>query len=168
MTAACRYKLATVKPHLPHADGGDLVHGPRHLPLRGDHDAAQCLRRPVDGLCMYLYMSYAMPVMAGLLAEGKTWTTYGKFRLGGLSKIFAIIVTIGTIGVIIGGHSFVPSITGDTFVPGLIYYTVVFYGLLIIAWFAFESRRFKGPPIGDEIKRRQAEIAKVEAKLEAR
>ena len=101
-------------------------------------------------------------------AEGKTWTTYGKFRLGGLSKLFAIIVAIGTIGIIIGGHAFVPSITGDTFVPGLIYYTVAFYGLLVIAWFAFEGRRFKGPPMGEEIARRQAEIAKAEARARGR
>jgi len=120
------------------------------------------------GCAMYLYMSSGMPVIAGFFAEGKSWTTYGKFRLGGLSKLFAIIVAIGTVGIIIGGHAFVPSITGDTFVPGLIYYTVAFYGLLIIAWVAFEGRRFKGPPVGDEIARRQAEIAKMEAKLEGR
>ena len=52
--------------------------------------------------------------------------------------------------------------------PGLIYYTVGFYGLLIIAWVAFEGRRFKGPPMGEEIARRQAEIAKAEAALEGR
>ena len=46
------------------------------------------------GCAMYLYMSYGMPVVAGLFAEGKTWTTYGKFRLGGLSKLFAIIVAM--------------------------------------------------------------------------
>lgn len=120
------------------------------------------------GCAMYLYMSYAMPVIAGLLAEGKTWTTYGKFRLGGLSKLFAVIVIIGTIGIIIGGHAFVPSVTEPSFVPGLIYYTVAFYGILIVVWFAFERRRFQGPPMGDEIARRQAEIAKAEAALGGR
>ena len=59
---------------------------------------------------MYLYMSYGMPVLAGLFAEGKTWNTYGGFRLGGLSKLFAVIVTLGVVGIIIGGHAFVPSI----------------------------------------------------------
>jgi hypothetical protein len=29
-------------------------------------------------------------------------------------------------------------------------------------WFGFESRRFKGPPIGEEVARRQAEIAAAE------
>ncbi len=120
------------------------------------------------GCAMYLYMSYAMPVIAGFFAEGKTWTTYGKFRLGGLSKLFAIIVAIGAVGIIIGGHAFVPSVTEPSFAPGLIYYTIGFYGLLIIAWFAFEGRRFKGPPMGEEIARRQAEIAKAEAALGTR
>eukprot|EP01036_Dinobryon_divergens_P049600 gene49600-66442_t len=48
------------------------------------------------GCAMYLYISYAMPVIAGFFAEGKTWTTYGNFRLGGLSKVFGVIIMIGT------------------------------------------------------------------------
>jgi hypothetical protein len=34
--------------------------------------------------------------------------------------------------------------------------------LLVVLWFGLESRRFKGPPIGAEIARRQAEIAAAE------
>ena len=34
------------------------------------------------GCAMFLYISYAMPVLAGLFAEGKTWTEFGPFRLG--------------------------------------------------------------------------------------
>jgi amino acid transporter len=120
------------------------------------------------GCAMYLYMSYGMPVVAGLLAEGKTWTKFGNFRLGGLSKLFAVIVLLGTIGIIIGGHAFVPSAGewGKGFVPGLVWYTIAFYGILVIIWFAFEGKRFQGPPIGEEaIKRRQAEIAAKEAAL---
>jgi len=123
------------------------------------------------GCAMYLYMSYGMPVLAGLLAEGNTWTKFGNFRLGGLSKLFAVIVTLGTIGLIIGGHAFVPSsATADgTWVPGLVWYTLAFYGVLLVIWFAFESKRFQGPPIGEEaIKRRQAEIAAKEAALAKR
>jgi uncharacterized membrane protein len=37
--------------------------------------------------------------------------------------------------------------------------------LLVVLWLAVESRRFKGPPVGEEIKRRQAEIAAREAKF---
>jgi amino acid transporter len=131
------------------------------------------------GCAMYLYMSYGMPVIAGLLAEGKTWTKFGNFRLGGLSKLFAVIVLLGTIGIIIGGHAFVPSVAavaadpaanppvaGSSFVPGLWIYTLIFYGILAVIWFAFEGKRFQGPPVTAEaIKRRQADIAAREAAL---
>jgi amino acid transporter/predicted flap endonuclease-1-like 5' DNA nuclease len=123
------------------------------------------------GCAMYLYISYAMPVIAGLFAEGKTWTTFGNFRLGGLSKLFAVIVTLGMIGVIIGGHAIVPSVQADaaagtSFAPGLWYYTIGYLAILGAVWLLFEGKRFQGPPIGDEaIKRRQAEIVAREAAL---
>ncbi len=130
------------------------------------------------GCAMYLYMSYGMPVLAGLFAEGKTWNTYGGFRLGGLSKLFAVIVTLGVVGIIIGGHAFVPDIAavaadakanppvaGSSFVPGLLWYTIGFYAILIVVWFAYEGKRFQGPPIGDQIAKRQAAIAAKERAL---
>jgi amino acid transporter/predicted flap endonuclease-1-like 5' DNA nuclease len=122
------------------------------------------------GCAMYLYISYAMPIIAGFFAEGKTWTEFGKFRLGGLSKLFGIITMIGTVALIYAGHRFVPSIAGDaaagtSFVPGLIWYSLGYLGLLLLIWFGFENGRFKGPPVGEEIKRRQAEIAAKEAAL---
>ncbi len=122
------------------------------------------------GCAMYLYISYAMPIIAGFFAEGKTWTTFGNFRLGGLSKLFGIITMIGTVLVIIAGHTFVPSIPADAtagtgFVPGLIWYTLGFAAFLGALWALVENRRFKGPPMGEEIKRRQAEIAAKEAAL---
>jgi len=133
------------------------------------------------GCAMYLYMSYGMPVVAGMIAEGKNWTTYGKFRLGGLSKVFGFIVLLGVIGVIIGGHAFVPSVpavaadatanpavAGSAFVPGLWYYTVGFYAILLIVWFAYEGKRFQGPPMGDQIAKRQATIAAQERALAAK
>lgn len=45
--------------------------------------------------------------------------------------------------------------------------TLGFILLSLLIWVLFENRRFKGPPIGDEIKRRQAEIAAQEAALNA-
>ncbi len=130
------------------------------------------------GCAMYLYMSYGMPVVAGFFAEGKSWTNYGKFRLGGLSKVFAIIVALGVIAIIIGGHAFVPDIAAvaadpkanppvvaSPFIPGLLWYTIGFYVLLLIVWFAYEGRRFQGPPVGEEIKKRQAAIAAKEKAL---
>jgi len=41
---------------------------------------------------------------------------------------------------------------------GALKVTIGFLVLTAIVWFGFERRRFRGPPIGDEIARRQAEI----------
>lgn len=123
------------------------------------------------GSAMYLYISYAMPIVAGALALGNTWTTKGSFTLGGLYKVFAVIVAIGTVLIIIAGHAFVVSIPGTAgdattpgtlFVPGLWYYSAAFLIFLAVLWFGIENRRFKGPPIGDEVKKRAAAIAAAE------
>jgi amino acid transporter len=121
------------------------------------------------GCAMYLYISYGMPIIAGMFAEGNSWTKFGTFRLGFLSRVFAFIVLLGTIGVTIAGHAFVPSIPGTattSYVPGLWVYSVGFVAILLVLWFAIENRRFQGPPIGEvAIKKRQAEIAAAEAAL---
>jgi hypothetical protein len=43
--------------------------------------------------------------------------------------------------------------------------TLGFLVLTGIVWFAFENRRFQGPPIGAAIAKRQAAIAAAEAAL---
>ncbi len=130
------------------------------------------------GCAMYLYISYAMPIVAGFFAEGKTWKEYGPFRLGGLSKLFGVIVMIGTVLLTIGGHAFVVSIPGTpgdaaanpavaatSFVPGLWYYSLGFAIILGVLWFVSENKRFKGPPMGAEIAKRQVAIAAQEKAL---
>ncbi len=49
------------------------------------------------GCAMFLYISYAMPIAAGLVAEGKTWTEFGPFRLGIWSKPVAVLSLIGVV-----------------------------------------------------------------------
>jgi hypothetical protein len=49
-----------------------------------------------------------------------------------------------------------------------LYITIGFLVLTAIVWFGFEARRFQGPPVGDVIARRQAEIAAAEAALDKR
>ena len=122
------------------------------------------------GCAMYLYISYAMPIVAGFFAEGKSWTEFGNFRLGGLSKLFGIIVMIGTVVVTIAGHAFVVSVPADekagtSFVPGLWYYSLGFVIILAVLWLVSENKRFKGPPMGAEIGKRQASIAAQEKAL---
>ena len=46
----------------------------------------------------------------------------------------------------------------------VLWITLAFLALAAIIWFAFENKRFQGPPVGDIIKKKQAEIAAIEAK----
>lgn len=107
------------------------------------------------GCALFLYVSYAMPVAAGLLAEGKSWTEFGPFRLGIWSKPFAVITVLGVLVLMYAGIQPPFDI--------LINYAIGLIVLLVVLWFGIESRRFKGPPIGADIARRASEIAAAEA-----
>ena len=104
-----------------------------------------------SGCAVFLYLSYAMPVAAGMLAEGKTWTTKGPFHLGGLSKLFGAITVIWAIVLYYIG---VQPPNDD-----LLKYTGVLLVIMAILWFGVARQRFPGPPIGEAIAKRQAEIA---------
>jgi amino acid transporter len=104
------------------------------------------------GCAMFLYISYAMPVAAGLFAEGKTWTEFGPFRLGGFSKPFAFISLAGGLVIIFIGTRPPNDILDNYFIGLLI--------LLAIIWFGVARKRFPGPPIGAAaIAARATEIA---------
>jgi len=108
------------------------------------------------GCAVFLYFSYISPVVAGFFAEGTSkWPEKGPFNLGAFSKPLAIISVIG---------GFVLAITG--FQPPnekVFYLTIAMIVALGIFWFAFENKRFEGPPMGDRIKERQKKIAEIEA-----
>ena len=107
------------------------------------------------GCAVLLYLSYLMPVAAGLRAEiNGTWTTKGPFQLGGASKIVALLAIIGCALLIFVGVQPPNQKVGILIVIMLV--------VMAIIWVGFESRRFKGPPIGDIIAKRQAEIAAAE------
>ena len=108
------------------------------------------------GCAVFLYISYIIPVAAGIFAEGKTWKQKGPFDLGALSKPVAVIAVLG---------AFVLAWVGFQPPNQLVGYLVV--GLLVfllILWFASERTRFHGVPEGDRIKERQKMIAETEAK----
>jgi amino acid transporter len=103
------------------------------------------------GCAVFLYISYAMPVAAGLFAEGRSWTTFGPFRLGRLSKPFAVLSILGVVVLIFLGIQ-PPNDILDNYALGLLV-------LLIVGWFLVERRRFAGPPVGKAIADRQAALA---------
>ncbi|MGL4766990.1 MAG: amino acid permease [Formosimonas sp.] len=91
------------------------------------------------GAAVLLYISYVSPVVAGLFAEGKTWTHKGPFNLGGASKLVAVLAMIG--GVVLAFVGIQP--------PNekVLYLVLGLAALLLILWFAGVRQSFKGPPV---------------------
>jgi amino acid transporter len=103
------------------------------------------------GCAVFLYISYAMPVLAGIFAEGRSWTKKGPFTLGTFSKPLAFLTVLGALLLFFIGVQ-PPN-------DKLVWYTVGLLLLMAILWFGVARTRFPGPPIGDVIRKRQAEIA---------
>ena len=111
-----------------------------------------------SGCAVFLYVSYVMPIAAGILAEGKSWTKKGPFHLGAWSRPVGVLAVLGGGVLIFVGFQPPYQLVGK-FLLG----TVVF---LTVVWFAFERRRFAGPPLTEaDVARRQGEIAAEEAAL---
>jgi amino acid transporter len=106
---------------------------------------------------IFLFLSYGMPIGAGLLAYGKSWTKMGPWNLGGLFQIVAAGAIAGVLLIFAIGIQ-PPN-------DKALYATVGLVAVLIIAWFALERNRFTGPPTGESIAKRQAEIARAEQAL---
>jgi amino acid transporter len=108
------------------------------------------------GCAVFLYISYAIPVIAGFFAEGKTWTVKGPFNLGKLSKPIAVVSGLGVL--ILATTGFFPPNTP------VLYLTLGMIVLLPILWFVGINKSFEGVPTGDKIKERQKMIADIEKK----
>jgi amino acid transporter len=88
---------------------------------------------------VFLYVSYVLPVAAGLVAEGRTWTRKGPFDLGALSRpVAALAVLGGAVLIFVGVQP--PNEKVLVLVAGLLAFLGVFW------WVLGERRRFKGPP----------------------
>jgi amino acid transporter len=102
-----------------------------------------------------LYLSYAMPIAAGLIAYGGKWKDMGPWDMGPAFRIVAALCVI--ISLVIFYIGVQP--------PNQLALEVLAYIAVItaLAWFGLEMRRFKGPPMGKDIEARAAEIAAAEA-----
>lgn len=110
------------------------------------------------GCAVFLYISYIIPVVAGLFAEGNSWKEKGPFDLGTWSKPIAILATIG-----------VAILTTTGFFPPnqrVFYLTVAMLIVLPVAWIAGVKNIFEGVPTGDKIKERQKLIAEIEMRFD--
>jgi amino acid transporter len=120
-----------------------------------------CLYTPVDttiaAVCtICLYVSYALPIGLGFAAYGRSWTQMGPWSLGGWYKPLAGISVAGCLVLIAVGMA-----PPNEMSFGIL---LTFGVVLAILWFAFERRRFPGPPVsgfdpGRQQAIRQAELA---------
>lgn len=103
---------------------------------------------------MFLYISYLLPVAAGLFAHRRSWVKMGPFDLGAFYKPIAVLCIVGCAVLIFIGIQ----------PPNDQALTVTIAALVLAAavWFGFERRRFAGPPIGERAGARAAEIAAAE------
>lgn len=87
---------------------------------------------------VFLYISYVLPVAAGFLAHGHKWTRMGPWQLGAWYKPLAALSILGCLFLLVIGvqppNQQALWIVGGTSV------------LQCLVWFAFERRRFQGPP----------------------
>ncbi|WP_137154598.1 amino acid permease [Rhizobium sp. FKL33] len=110
----------------------------------------------VNATLIFLFLSFAIPIVLGFFAYGTSkWPAPGPWNLGaGLFKLIAVLTVIGMAIIIFVAIQPPNDAVGEI--------TLGFIVLAVVIWFAFEQRRFKGPPIGDEVAKRQAEIAAAE------
>ncbi len=104
-----------------------------------------------------LYLSYCMPIAAGLFAYNKSWKKFGPFDLGPKFQIVAVLcMVIACVIFFVGVQP-----PNDK--------ALMFMGVIIVVtlalWFGLESRRFKGPPVGADIEARQKAIEEAEKAL---
>ena len=113
----------------------------------------------VNATLIFLFLSFTVPIALGFFAIGtEKWPRMGPWDMGaGLYKLFAVLSVIGMVLIVFIA---VQPPNGN-----VLWITLAFIALAAVLWFAFENKRFAGPPIGDRILKRQAEINEIEKKF---
>jgi len=106
---------------------------------------------------IFMFMSYGLPVIAGLFAYGRSWTKMGPWDMGPMYRVVGVLAIAATALVFYLGVQ-PPN-------DAALMITLVFLAITAVVWFGFERRRFKGPPMGTDVASRQAEIAAAEKAL---
>jgi amino acid transporter len=105
---------------------------------------------------IFLFLSFAVPIVLGIKAIGTAkWPKMGPWNMGIGAYRFVSVLVIIAMAII-----FVIGVQPPN--QWALYITIGFLVLTGIIWFAFEKRRFLGPPIGDMIAKRQGDIAAAE------
>ena len=111
----------------------------------------------VNSTLIFLFLSFAVPLSAAALAYGgPKWPTPGPWSMGaGLYKLVTLLALVGMVII------FYIAIQPPN--DNVLWIVLGFIVLALVVWFAVENRRFKGPPIGDEVRKRASVIAAAEA-----
>ena len=87
----------------------------------------------------FLYISYVLPIAAGLWAYGRSWRSFGPWQMGGWFRPLAVVSLLGCSTLILVGMQ-PPNEASLPVVAGM--------GLLLtVAWFAGVRTKFPGPPV---------------------
>jgi amino acid transporter len=93
----------------------------------------------ITAVCtIFLYVSYVLPAALGLIAYRRTWTAMGPWDVGGWYRPLAVLCLLGC-----GGLLFIGMAPPNELAAWVVGGTSL---LLAGVWFAFERRRFPGPP----------------------
>ncbi len=106
---------------------------------------------------IFLYISYGLPIVLGLFAYKKSWTKMGPWDLGALFPVVAVVCILVELLIFYIGVQ-PPN-------DKALWITLIFLVITAAVWFGLERKRFQGPPIGDMIAKRQAEIRSAEAAM---
>ncbi len=111
----------------------------------------------VNSTLVFLFLSFTVPLVAGFFAYGTAnWPNPGPWAMSaGLYKLVTVLSVVG-MAVILFIAIAPPN-------ERVLWVVLGFIALALVVWVAFENRRFQGPPIGDEVKKRSAMIAAAEA-----
>jgi amino acid transporter len=108
---------------------------------------------------IFLFFSFAIPIALGMVAYGgPRWPKMGPWTMGRAGyTLFALLSIVSMVLIFIIGVQPPNALAFDA--------TIGFLVLTAVVWFGFERRRFQGPPLGEMIGKRQAQIAAAEAAL---
>lgn len=93
----------------------------------------------ITAVCViFLYISYVLPTLLGVIAHGRTWTEFGPWHLGRWFRPLAVVSVVGCGGLIVIGMQS-PNEKALYVVVGAVI-------ALAVLWFAAARTRFPGPP----------------------
>jgi amino acid transporter len=110
----------------------------------------------VNSTLVFLFLSFTVPLVAGLFAYGTSkWPSPGPWAMS--SGVYKLVTLLSVVGMAV--ILFIAVAPPN---ERVLYVVLGFIAVALVIWVLAENRRFKGPPIGEEVKKRAALIAAAE------